>query len=116
MPNQLVDVPRAQATLLDREWTRKMSLNRALKAGDIDTAEALSKGYDTSIAQEEKIKKLKTAAENELMDEATLTKKLIKELEDVQPNADPYEQVSKLTHSQKSRLLSALPVLKGKFD
>ena len=43
MLSPFVDTGKAKAKLLDNKMTTKMALERSLKAGDIDTAEMLSK-------------------------------------------------------------------------
>lgn len=75
-----VDVRLAKASLAENKMTTKMALNRALKEGDIDMAEQLSKHVHATTESNDKISSLKQTYDKADKDELVLNRQLEKEL------------------------------------
>jgi hypothetical protein len=102
-----VDVGLAKAEIADNKMTTKMALNRALKDGDIDMAEQLSKHVNNTESSE-KISSLKQTYDKADKDELVLNRQLQKELSRFPNNKNLQSELSKMTYIEKKNLFEEL--------
>jgi len=109
MLSPFVNVQQAKAKIADQKMTTKMALERSLKAGDIDTAEMLSK-YVQNNDSDEKLSSLKETYNKADRDELTLNRQLQKELAKFPNNKQLEQEISKMTMVEKKNLFEELQV------
>jgi len=107
MLSPFVDVANARARIADQKMTTKMALERSLKAGDIDTAEMLSK-YVQNNESTEKISSLKQTYDKADKDELVLNRQLQKEISKFPNNKQLEQEISKMTMIEKKNLYEEL--------
>ena len=95
-----VDVGLAKAEIADNKMTTKMALNRALKDGDIDMAEQLSKHVNNTESSE-KVSSLKQTYDKADKDELVLNRQLQKELSRFPNNKNLQSELSKIENGAR---------------
>ena len=108
MLSPFVNVQAAKAKIADNKMTTKMALERSLKAGDIDTAEMLSKYVKTSDESDSKLASLRQTYDKADKDELVLNRQLEKKLSKFPQNKDLEQQISKMTYIEKKNLFEEL--------
>ena len=103
-----VNVGLAKAAIADNKMTTKMALNRALKEGDIDMAEQLSRHVHKTSESNDKITSLKQTYDKADKDELVLNRQLEKELSNFPQNKALEKEISKMTYIEKRNLFEEL--------
>ncbi len=107
MLSPFVNVAQAKAKIAENKMTTKMALERSLKAGDIDTAEMLSK-YVQNNESDEKLSSLRQTYDKADKDELVLNRQLQKELLKFPHNKDLEQQIAGMTYIEKKNLFEEL--------